>query len=218
MADDRELKLNKRKKTALLNTIQKNVFVAIDEHKKKESAADVAVDVEDVAAELRGLSKTLDGLVSELKEYNNKLYELIEDDGEVEKEMNDDTTMNIKINKYRASLEDSIEKLKPKPTVPVKSSTTSVETKPSTRRAKPPDLKIPTFSGSHLEWDTFKETFDAIVGDKPDYTNVEKFQYLKANLSGPAQTCIAGFPVVGANYAAAYKLLDERFGNEHLVI
>ena len=220
MSDARELKLNKRKKAALLKTIEKNVFVTIDEHKEKQKqgTAEVAVDVADVAAELRGLSKTLDVMVAELKEYSDKIYDNTDDDDEFEREMNDDATMNIKMNKYRISLEDLIEKLKPKPTVPVQSPTTSVETKPSSRRAKPPDLKIPTFSGSHLEWDTFKETFDAIVGDKSDYTNVEKFQYLKANLSGPAQTCIAGFPVVGANYTAAYKLLNERFGNEHLVI
>ena len=96
--------------------------------------------------------------------------------------------------------------------------TTPVKTKPSLRRAKPPDLKIPTFNGSHLKWGTFKETFDIIIADKTDYTNVEKFQHLKVNLTGPAQTCIAGFPVVSANYHAAYRLLDEQFSNEDLVI
>ena len=81
-----------------------------------------------------------------------------------------------------------------------------------------PDIKIPTFDGSYLEWDTFHETFDALIGTRTEYTDVKKFQYLRAHLSGPAKQCVEGFPVTGACYVEAYKLLSERFGNEHLVI
>ena len=52
------------------------------------------------------------------------------------------------MNKYRIIVDELLKKLNPKPVT--KSVTTSVETKPS-RRAKPPDLKILRFNGSHLE-------------------------------------------------------------------
>ena len=210
---DRELKLNKRNKVALVKSIEKNVFVVVDESMKKKDEASAA----DEPLDLTGLLKTIDDAVVELKSYNDKIYELIEEDADLEKEMDDDMTLKMKINKYRARVEAATTVNKP---VPVAPSTKDDEKKPpsTTHRAKVPDLKIPTFDGSYLEWDTFKETFDAIIGSKSEYTNVEKFQYLRAYVTGPAKQCIAGFPVTGANYDGAYKLLEERFGNEHLVI
>ena len=209
---DRELNLNKRKKTALVKCLEKNVFAVVDEALKEKDEASATDDSIDLA----GLLKTIDETVAELKSYNDKIYELIIEDAELEKEMDDDMTLKLKVNRYRSRVETTMKSVE-KP-IPVSKSTNEEETKPSLRRAKVPDLKIPTFDGSYLEWDTFKETFDAIIGEKTEYTNVEKFQYLRANLTGPAKQCIAGFPVTGANYDAAYKLLEERFGNEHLVI
>ena len=66
-----------------------------------------------------------------------------------------------------------------------------------------PDLKIPTFDGWYY---------------KTEYTKVEKFQYLGANLSALAKQCNAGFPVTIASYGASYKLLEERFGIENIII
>ena len=231
MAEGRELKLYKRKRTTVFNTTKKDVFAPIDEYQQTFDADAVVNDADaaDVVLKLTGLRTDLDKIEQELKEYSDKLCELLVDDDDelFETIMNDDSSMIRKMSLYRAIIDDLIKRLKPKSVT--SSDTTSVtptaantmyvaETKAATRRAKPPDLTIPKFNGSYLEWDTFKETFDAIVGDKPGYSNVEKFQYLKSSLTGPAQTCIAGFPVVGANYTAAYELLKERFGNEHLVI
>ena len=210
---DQEIRLVKRKKSALLKTIEKNVFAVIDDSTKQKDEAAAADDPD----ELIGLMKTIDDAVGELKLYNDKIYELTEDDAEMEKEMDGDMTMNRKINKYRALLEKATKVEKPAPAAATIKSPDD-ESKPPSRRAKVPDLKIPTFDGSYLEWDTFKETFDAIIGKKSEYSNVEKFQYLKSYLTGSAKQCVAGFPVTGANYDSAYKLLEERFGNEHLVI
>ena len=226
MAEERELKLYKRKSTAVFNTTKKDVFAPIDEY-QQNFAADAVVndaDAADVVLKLTGLRTDLDKIEQQLKEFSDRICELLVDDDEFETIMNDDSSMIRKMSLYRAIIDDLIKRLKPKSVTssdtmsatPTAANTTYVaETKAATRRAKPPDLTIPKFNGSYLEWDTFKETFDAIVGDKPGYSNVEKFQYLKSSLTGPAQTCVAGFPVVGANYVAAYELLKERFGNEH---
>ena len=41
---------------------------------------------------------------------------------------------------------------------------------------------------------------------------VQKFSYLKAQLTGDASRAIAGFPLSNVNYEQAIKLLKERFG------
>ena len=41
---------------------------------------------------------------------------------------------------------------------------------------------------------------------------------MQAHITGTAKQCIDGIPTSAANYVPAYKLLQERFGNEHLVI
>ena len=58
--------------------------------------------------------------------------------------MSDDATMTMKIEQYQARIEGIIKKLKPKPAPTLPTPTHVVETKPSMRCAKPPDLKIPT--------------------------------------------------------------------------
>ena len=205
-----------RRKTNIVKKLTTILFVKIDEQRQ--------MDVGDMnVATINGLTTELKDAVGDYKNYNDDLYDLMDDDNEVQIEMDKDNDLTLQMSTNLATLEELKEKLKPATTAtavptPTPAPMPEREHKPPTRRAKVPDLKIPTFAGSFLEWDTFKETFDAIIGDKEDYTNVEKFQYLTAHLSGAAKQCIAGFPVIGDNYAGAYKLLKERFGNEHLVI
>ncbi|XP_053378498.1 uncharacterized protein LOC123533118 [Mercenaria mercenaria] len=45
-----------------------------------------------------------------------------------------------------------------------------------------------------------------------------KFNYLKAQLEGPAANTIAGFALTNANYERAVSLLHERFGQVHKII
>ena len=199
---DAELRLAKRRKTTLVKDIRTNIFVAIDGYDEQRKVADANVD-DDVVRKLKGLLKTLERVVTELTGYNDKIYELTTDDAAFEAEMDADMVLSRTIDEYKGIVETMFEhREKAVPAAPVKP-LSNQENKTATRRAKVPDLKIPTFAGSFLEWDTFKETFDAIIGDKEDYTNVEKFQYLTAHLSGAAKQCIAGFPVIGDNYAKA---------------
>ena len=74
------------------------------------------------------------------------------------------------------------------------------------------------FSGDPLDWKSFKETFEAAVYSSDSISNIEKFTYLKTYLDKSALQAIEGFPLTNANYAAAWQLLDERYGNEQLII
>ena len=52
----------------------------------------------------------------------------------------------------------------------------------------------------------------------PELHNMDKFNYLKSLLSGPAAATIAGLPLTSDNYTAAIELLTKRFGNKQVII
>ena len=67
-------------------------------------------------------------------------------------------------------------------------------------------------------WKSFKETFEAVVHRRTDVTNIEKFTYLRSLLDKTALQAIEGFFLTAENYTAAWRLLNERFGNEQISI
>ena len=73
-----------------------------------------------------------------------------------------------------------------------------------------PKLDLPIFSGDILTWQTSWDSFQTTVHNNPSLTNVQKFSYLKSQLSHSAENCISGLALTSANY----ELLKERFGDE----
>ena len=67
-------------------------------------------------------------------------------------------------------------------------------------------------------WKSFKETFEAVVHRRTGLTNIEKFTYLRSLLDKTALQAIEGFFLTAENYTAAWRLLNERFGNEQISI
>ena len=67
-------------------------------------------------------------------------------------------------------------------------------------------------------WKSFKETFEAAVHRRTDLTNIEKFTYLRSLLDKTALQAIEGFFLTAENYTAAWRLLNEHFGNEQISI
>ena len=67
-------------------------------------------------------------------------------------------------------------------------------------------------------WKSFKETFEAVVHRRTDLTNIEKFTYLRSLLDKTALQAIEIFFLTAENYTAAWRLLNERFGNEQISI
>ena len=83
---------------------------------------------------------------------------------------------------------------------------------------KLPKIEIKCFSGDYTCWKSFKETFEATVHRRTDLTNIEKFTYLRSLLNKTASQAIEEFPLTADNYTAAWRLLNERFGNEQIII
>ena len=70
-----------------------------------------------------------------------------------------------------------------------------------------PKLQLPKFSGDLTEWTTFWELFSSSIHDSPYFTNVEKFNYLKCNVTDEAKITIEGIAVTNEGYPAAVELL-----------
>ena len=81
-----------------------------------------------------------------------------------------------------------------------------------------PKLQLPKFSGDLTEWTTFWELFSSSIDDSPYFTNVEKFNYLKCNVTDEAKITIEVIAVTNEGYPAAVELLQKRFGQKHRII
>jgi hypothetical protein len=81
-----------------------------------------------------------------------------------------------------------------------------------------PKLQISRFNGDLLNWQTFEDDFNSAVGSNSDLTDIEKFQFLRAQLDAEAYDTIAGLPLTSKNYEQAISLLKERYGKKHKII
>ena len=75
-----------------------------------------------------------------------------------------------------------------------------------------------TFDGNPLYWQSFWDSYQAAVDDNPSLIDIQKFNYLRAQLLGDALRSIAGFPLTNANYQRSIQILREQFGQPHRII
>ena len=94
---DRALKLNRRKKTILLKSIESEVYKVVDELLVlPDGQSEITVVKQN---ELEGLLKTLTEYEQDLKVYSDTILDLVlEDDDAFEAEMTESTTVKIKLN------------------------------------------------------------------------------------------------------------------------
>ncbi|XP_045101470.1 uncharacterized protein LOC123498431 [Portunus trituberculatus] len=80
-----------------------------------------------------------------------------------------------------------------------------------------PRIELPKFSGDVLEWQSFWEQFEALVG-VTNIPDVSKYGYLQSSLVGEAKRVIQGLTLTAANYHTACSVLKERFGKPERII
>ena len=80
-----------------------------------------------------------------------------------------------------------------------------------------PKLTLTGFSGDILQWQNFIDTFKAAIDSDSALDAVQKFQYLRSQLSGDAAKVTEGLALTSANYKEAMTLLRERYGQPHKV-
>jgi hypothetical protein len=77
---------------------------------------------------------------------------------------------------------------------------------------KLPKLELPKFGGQITEWNSYWDLYDSAIHSNPSISKVNKFNCLQSLLEGNAARAIKGLTLTGANYDAAVKILQERFG------
>ena len=93
-----------------------------------------------------------------------------------------------------------------------------VSTNSSTRlRVKLPKIELEKFSGDPKKWISWWDSFDSVI-HKNDLSSVDKFNYLRALLTGDALSAISGLSPSNENYKNAIEILTERFGKKVIVI
>ncbi|XP_037033049.1 uncharacterized protein LOC119072036 [Bradysia coprophila] len=81
-----------------------------------------------------------------------------------------------------------------------------------------PRMEVPEFTGSYLEWPSFRDLFLSLVGNNPKVPNVQKLSYLKTIVVGETSKLIKNIKITNDNYQAAWDLLEGRFENDRLVV
>ena len=104
----------------------------------------------------------------------------------------------------RATTRESTEPREPAPTPPP--------------RLKLPQLDLPKFSGTYIDWTPFKQRFDVSIHNDSILGDLEKFQYLISCLSGEALKLISPLQLTADNYSIAVHMLTERYENKRLIV
>ena len=69
-----------------------------------------------------------------------------------------------------------------------------------------------------MKWKGFWDQFEAAVHKNTKLADVDKFNYLKAELEGDALAVISGLQLSSENYTVAVELLQKRFGKKERII
>ena len=99
-----------------------------------------------------------------------------------------------------------------------KSSAKKKDAKQIAQTVKLPKLVIKKFGGNHAEYQSFWDSFDAAIHSNESLNDIEKLNYLRSYLEGPAAATITGLALTKENYKIAVDLLRERYGNKQVII
>ena len=167
---------------------------------------------------------TLTEKLEVLQEIDIQVLEKIDDAEAIATEIEEAPDLRVLMKEAIANIELAFKSKQPGPSNPFVGHNQMEETHDNSQASKPaktvklPKLHLQKFSGCPSEFRTFWDSFQAAVDSNTDINDVEKMNYLRGLLNGPAAAIIAGLALSSANYTVAVKLLHERFGNRQLVI
>jgi hypothetical protein len=91
---------------------------------------------------------------------------------------------------------------------------------PTNERENPavklPNIHLPTFSGVFTEWITFRDSYNALINDNRDLSDIQKSHYLR--LKSDALSTIEHLTLSNDNYQAAWELIQSRYENNRLLV
>ena len=85
-------------------------------------------------------------------------------------------------------------------------------------KVKLPKLTLPHFNGNLTKWTAFWDSYESAIHSNDELSEVDKFNYLRSLLEGPAFEAVRGLTLSSANYQEAISILKKRFGNRQLIV
>ena len=168
---------------------------------------------DDLKVELQTLLRTIQEQEATVKALDNDILNFIEDVDELETDLQTSVDFGIDVT---TGITKIINFLKKNCTDTLSSSSVSSSGRKAT--TKLPKLTLPKFNGDSLKWKPFLDSFNIAVGENDELSGVEKMNYLRSLLTEKAEQTISGLALSNENYPIAMKLLEERFGDEQIII
>ncbi|GAB1860689.1 hypothetical protein CAJAP_01768 [Camponotus japonicus] len=81
-----------------------------------------------------------------------------------------------------------------------------------------PKLDLPKFAGKYEEWFPFYEMFNSVINSNMSLSTFQKFQYLRASVTGEAANVIKSLELTDQNYLVAWNLLRQRYDNKRTIV
>ena len=85
-------------------------------------------------------------------------------------------------------------------------------------KPKLPKLTLPKFKGEVTRFCSFWDSYNSAIHSNHDISAIDKFNYLRALVEGPAARAIQGLALSAANYETAVEILQTRFGKTQQII
>ena len=174
---------------------------------------------------LKAFRDTLNEKLGVLTELNARILDQLDED-DFENEIDETRELKMTIQERSVNIElaikaDSSKSEDDDDIDSVRSSSrasSSKKTKGLTQTVKLPKLVIKKFGGNHTEHQAFWDSFDAAIYSNETLSDIEKLNYLRSFLEGPAVALIAGLALTKDNYKVAVDLQRERYGNKQVII
>ena len=165
---------------------------------KFKSDIQIVASSGDVAL-IKSRRESILGTLNKVDEINDQIYDLIDDEKSLEKEMIESADYNERIRIEIQILKDPlVTGLNP--------------LRPTTANIKLPKVQLPTFSGEPTTWINFWDLFVPAIHSRGDLDNIQKLTYLKGQLMGEAKKLIDGYKIEASNYTVITKLLKDTYG------
>ena len=177
---------------------------------------------DDKRARIQVQINLLTNKIDQLRDIDDRIQKVI-DDGLLEAEIGAAEDHIIRLQQQKGELEQFIQTLLPVERATHDDDNASVASQVSSTfqsiaaqmmrgSHRLPTLSLPTFSGNILNWNAFWDSFRCEVHSQENLSNVTKFTYLRAQLSGEPLRLIAGFSLQDDNYPLAVDMLKENYG------
>ncbi len=193
---------------ALIKKLTKKRYVCASRITETYTVAQKAKTSDSQKALLKVRFENLEESYSDFQKYHNEIIGIIDD-----KEYDQQDAVRKDADSYYFGSKQVYFELFPPSSTPGSYVLAPNQSNQASYTAKLPKLTIPNFDGNLQNWTTFYDMYRSMVHDST-LPNISKFQYLISLLKGEPLNLIKSIPTTDANYAIAFKTLEDRYQNK----